>query len=101
VVHRRYSFGDPVPFVGPQTTGDFPIVVPECGMYNYGPLFIPIRKRRVKRYAMIGYYTIIEFSCEPVADAGPDVNVCDDLCASLNGTVTVLGEVRHPLPIRG
>jgi hypothetical protein len=75
-----YPYGDPVPITGPVvTTEDYPFTVAECGVV-----------RIIARYSIPCYanpsdcYTEvirdIDFSCQPIADAGDDINVCNDVC---------------------
>jgi len=76
-----YPYGDPVPFpAGPVTTvEDFPFTVEDCGVV-----------RVIARYSLPCYdnpsncfteiIRDIDFSCQPIADAGPDINVCNDVC---------------------
>ena len=70
-----FPYGDPVPITGPTVTNhNYSLTVTECGIavitarYNAFPeCFTEVTDT-------------VDFSCEPIADAGPDVNVCDALC---------------------
>jgi hypothetical protein len=94
-------YGNPIAWTGPSTSGTYPFSVPECGTWK---IYVTVTNLKTPAYVFEGqtipaeYCTFVvdhevEFSCTPVADAGPDVNVCNELCVSLNGTVTVLGEI--------
>ena len=80
-----WPYGDPVPFNGPQTTvEDWEYTAPSCGLAIIS----------VEYTAFTDCFTVVsdevEFSCEPEADAGDDVNLCDETCYySLHATIDV------------
>jgi hypothetical protein len=65
---------DGEPYAGPTTTGQFLLEVPTCGYYELSVTVTPTRCPPITRTIWI------DFSCDPVADAGPDINVCNALC---------------------
>jgi len=65
--------------VGVIANEGFQLTVDECGLYELSVIVNPIYQSDTSEC----YDTatiIIDFSCEPTADAGLDVNVCDNLC---------------------
>ena len=78
------AFPDPITVVGwtlngqeydgPEETETFDLTVPGCGYYELSVTVDPERCPPETRTIWI------DFSCEPYADAGPDINVCDDVC---------------------
>lgn len=59
---------------GPNTTSLFLLEVDPCGLYELCVSVIPSRCPPVTKCITI------DFACQPIADAGLDVNVCDALC---------------------
>ena len=62
------------PYAGPDATEQFLLEVPVCGLYELCVTVEPSRCPPVTECI------IIDFSCDPLADAGPDINVCNDVC---------------------
>ncbi|NTW24036.1 MAG: hypothetical protein HGA37_05000, partial [Lentimicrobium sp.] len=69
-----------LPYVGPTTSGQFTLTVPECGLYELCVTVEPTLCPPVTECI------VIDFSCQPYADAGPDINVCNELCVYLVGS---------------
>ncbi|MFA4836796.1 MAG: T9SS type A sorting domain-containing protein [Dehalococcoidia bacterium] len=99
-VHFEYtsSYGDPgttivwtlngAPYAGPfenplGDTIDFPLTVPYCGLWILSVTLTP------QECPPVTLTIPIDFSCEPVANAGPDAYVCYDNCYSLAGSTGV------------
>jgi hypothetical protein len=74
-----------VPIIPPPLTasGTFDLTVPACGLYVLGVFVDP------KLCPPVYEEITIDFSCMPIADAAGDYNVCGDLCAYLDGSVSV------------
>ncbi len=64
---------DPDP-PGNNTTSPFDLTVAECGVHELSVTATPTKCPPVTKTILI------DFACQPIADAGPDVNVCDDIC---------------------
>jgi hypothetical protein len=62
------------PYAGPDASGQFTLDVPVCGLYELCVTVEPSRCPPVTECITI------DFSCDPIADAGPDIDVCDDIC---------------------
>ena len=72
---------DGLPYAGPTETGQFDLTVTYCGVHE---LTVAITPTRCPPDTVS---ILIDFSCEPTAYAGEDVNVCGELCYfSLIGT---------------
>jgi len=72
---------DGVLYPGPTATSTFELTVEECGVHTLKVVVTPTRCDPDSAEI------VIDFACQPIADAGPDVNVCDDLCYySLHGS---------------
>jgi hypothetical protein len=73
------DFTPPVP---PSTTyiTDFTLVVGYCGLHTLSVTSNPV----ICPHDTATIY--IDFSCEPIANAGPDAYVCDDNCYALAGS---------------
>jgi hypothetical protein len=70
-----YPYGNPVPVSGPQqTVVDYPFSVPECGPWQIIAIYNPGED------CFTEVWDLVDFACQPVADAGPDINVCDETC---------------------
>ncbi|MBP6870701.1 MAG: T9SS type A sorting domain-containing protein [Bacteroidales bacterium] len=88
-------FLNDLPYAGPEVAEGFWLTVDPCGLYEL-TLVVHTLYEGTDRDCPDSTSIIINFACEPIADAGPDVNVCNDLCYySLHGS-TGLGE--PPLP---
>jgi hypothetical protein len=80
----------PVPGPGPQNTMDTSLTVTDCGLY---------RLTATVKTKLLGVFVecdttvsiLINFYCQPVADAGPDVNVCDNICAFIHASTGLFG----------
>jgi hypothetical protein len=59
---------------GPDATELFELTVDECGVHVLSVTVTPAWCPPVTKTITI------DFACQPIADAGPDVNVCDDIC---------------------
>jgi len=78
--------GITLPYAGPTSTQDFNLTVPYCGVWEicvtYRVVLSPYDPITgyPEQYCYKTLCITVDFSCQPTADAGPDVNVCDDLC---------------------
>jgi len=71
---------DNEPYDGPDESGSFDLTVDYCGLHKLQVIATPT-------VCPPDTATIfIDFSCDPVADAGEDVELCEDLCTTLIGS---------------
>jgi hypothetical protein len=68
------------PYMGPESTEDFTLTVPWCGLWELSVTLTPTRCSPITETIWI------DFSCQPTADAGEDAYVCYDDCYILMGT---------------
>lgn len=67
------------PYAGPTTSDTFDLTVPWCGIWNLEVTVTPSECPPQTES------TTHDFSCDPIADAGPDAFICNDLCYTLVG----------------
>jgi hypothetical protein len=74
---------------GPQATGEFTLDVPECGYYRLYAIVHSHSDNLDEDDCPAVTSILIDFSCDPIADAGPDQYICDDVCFLINGTTSL------------
>ncbi len=81
---------DGEPYAGPTASGSFDLTVDYCGLHELS-VIVETLFEGDETNCPDTTTIIIDFSCEPVADAGDDVNVCGELCySSLIGSTGLL-----------
>jgi hypothetical protein len=71
--------GNPYP-AGPSASSTFDLTVAQCGLHTLAVTVDP------EQCDPVYEYIVIDFSCMPTADAGPDMYTCGDLCLDLVGS---------------
>ncbi len=69
-----------LPAVQADIDNTFDLTVPSCGIYKLKVTVTPTRCDPVSDSIMV------TFNCEPTANAGEDMEVCNDMCVSLVGS---------------
>jgi hypothetical protein len=70
-------YGDPFPITGPTASVEnYALTMPWCGTFIISVVYTAPNLFACETVVS----KTVEFSCEPTADAGPDVEVCGDLC---------------------
>jgi hypothetical protein len=78
---------DGLPYAGPTgPEGTFDLTVGECGLHELCLTVTPGGSPALALCSPVTECIIIDFSCMPTADAGPDINVCNELCVLLVGS---------------